>query len=265
MLKGTVALWFVALASAAAARAGELPADEVRAQGEAPRRDAAEVTREGTFLPTTLSARIGDQRVTATALGGFDMADGQGALATFLVEGALFNRVTLRVGVEYLPASATWSPTVGFRAGLLRQERFGVDLGFSAVYKQRGYTQSSGEFEFALMIDHRWRKFGVFGNVVFGTGIDPRERDGELRAAFLYFAHPRVNVGVDARARFDLGDDTPGREEDALKSNIDFMAGPIVSVAVSHFVLLAQAGVHTLVADDTAAGFFATGGVGASF
>lgn len=240
-------------------------ADEIRAESTAPRRDAAEVSREGTFLPTTLSARIGDQRVAATALGGFDTADGQGALATFLVEGALFNRITLRVGVEYLPASTTWSPTVGFRAGLLRQEKYGVDLGFSAVYKQRGYTQSSGEFEFALTIDHRWNKFGVFGNVVFGTGIDPRERDGELRAAFLWFAHPRVNVGLDARARFDLGEDTPGREEDQLKSNIDFFGGPVLSVAVSRFALLAQAGAHVLVADDTAAGFFATGGVGASF
>jgi hypothetical protein len=242
------------------------PADELHLQSWAPRRDAAEVTREGTFLPTTLSARIGDQRVTAIGLGGFDTAARQGPLATFLVEGALFNRVTLRFGADYLPASGTWSPTVGFRAGLMRQEKYGVDVGFSAVYKQRGYTQSSGEFEFALMVDHRWRRFGLFGNAVFGTGIDPRERDGELRAAFLWFAHSRVNVGLDARARFDLGDQTTSRERDNLASAFDFTAGPILSVAVWHVVFLAQVGMHTLLAGDQAiSGFVATGGVGASF
>jgi hypothetical protein len=256
------------LLAAGVARAGE-PMDDVHAAApdapRAPKRDAADVAREGTFLPSTLSARVGDQRVAAVALGGYDMADSQGALASFLVEGALWNRLALRAGVDYLPATGAWSPSVGLRAGLLRQERHGVDLGFSAVYKQRGYTQSSGEFEFALAVDHRWRTLGLYANVVFGTGIDPRERDGELRAALLWFAHSRVSVGVDARARFDLGDDTPGREQDRLKSTIDFLGGPLVSVAVSHFVLLAQAGVHVLQADDTAAGFFATGGAGACF
>jgi hypothetical protein len=252
----------VTFAAAVAAADERPPADADRA----PRRDAAEVAREGTFLPFTLSGRIGDQRVSAVALGGYDTSDAEGPIATAVVEGALFNRVALRVGIDYLAPTNAVSPSVGLRAGILRQEQFGVDVGFAIVYKQRGYTESSGEFELAFTIDHRWRKLGLFGNLVFGTGIDPRERDGEVRAAVIWFAHERVNVGLDARARFDLGGDTPGREKNKLESDFDLVAGPLVSVAVSHVVFLAQAGVHSRLQQDTAyTGFVAQGGLGLAF
>src|SRR5207302_5025611 len=52
-------------------------------------RDAQTGVREGTFLPQTLSARIGDQRVMALALAGYDTTAGQGALFQTVVEGAI--------------------------------------------------------------------------------------------------------------------------------------------------------------------------------
>src|SRR4051794_1307931 len=42
------------------------------------RNSAAQVTRDGTFLPTTLPARVGDHYVAALFLGGYETTPGQG-------------------------------------------------------------------------------------------------------------------------------------------------------------------------------------------
>src|SRR5262245_19624067 len=42
--------------------------------------DAAQVSRDGTFLPFTLSARIGDQYIAGRVLGGYDSTEGEGGL-----------------------------------------------------------------------------------------------------------------------------------------------------------------------------------------
>ena len=237
------------------------------AEEEGPvRRDAATVSRDGTFLPLTLTPRIGDQRVMGMFLGGYDTAQGQGATFSSVVEGALFNRVALRVGVDYLSGTGQWSPSAGVRVGILRQEKYGVDLGLAAMYKNTGFSEANGEFELIVSIGRRWNRFSLFGNAAYGQGLTATERDAEARVGFLYAVHERVNVGFDARARFDLGADDPARVTKKLETEFDLLAGPLASVAVGPVAFLAQAGAHVMsIHEEPIVGFAAIGGVGAAF
>jgi hypothetical protein len=251
------------LAWAAQARAEELVAGGER---PAPARDAAQATRDGALLPLSLSPRVGDQRVAALSLGGYDTAPGHGAAFSTVVEGALFRRVAVRAGIEYVPQLQTVSPQAGARVAILGQERFGLDLGVAALYKNLGFSEARGELELAVLVARRWGRAALFGNLVYGQGLDAGERDAEARCAFLFGARPWLNVGLDVRARLDLGADDAAREAKQLTSSFDLVGGPLVSVAVSHVMFLAQLAPHVLVMhDQPRVGVAALGGVGTAF
>lgn len=216
-----------------------------------PRRSAFAVAGDGQLLPGTFAARIGDQRVIGVALGGYDSADSQGAVFSGLVEGAVWNRVALRVGYDYLGGQGTGNVSAGLRFGVLRQELQGLDLGVMVQYKQRGFTQSNGEIEIVLAGSRRWDRFGLFANLVYGQGFEQKERDGEVRVAGLYSLGERAHVGLEARSHFDLGEErgaarVPGSPPEAA---FDLVAGPLVTVALGPVALLAEAGMHALVLD----------------
>src|SRR5439155_26395136 len=141
----------------------------------------------------------------------YDTTPGQGALFQTAVERANVNRVAIRAGVEYTPDAGKFSPSVGLRVGILRQERFGVDFALGAFYKNIGFTEEKGELEFFAMLARRWNRVALFANLVYGQGLDAAERDAEVRVAVLAEVHKRVNVGVDLRGRFDLGEETAAR------------------------------------------------------
>src|SRR5262245_7412183 len=75
---------------------GQAPAPH-DAESPPKRRDAQSVTEDGQVLPGTFAARIGDQRVIALGMSGYDSAESQGAVFSGMVEGAIINRVALRV------------------------------------------------------------------------------------------------------------------------------------------------------------------------
>ena len=207
------ALVAMALLLAAPAGADEVGTPQVDAEMPVKRRDAAQVARDGTFLPTTWSARVGE------------------------------NTKIVLTGDPYQ-----------------------IDFGLAAFYKNRGFSEADGEIEVAVLLARRWGRLGTFANVVYGQGINPDERDAEIRLAALYAANEHVNLGMDVRARLDLGEHDAARDADKLENDFDFIAGPIVSYAVSHLYLTAQAGVHTVVQREVAsAGFVALGGVGTAF
>jgi hypothetical protein len=263
---GSLLLTVTGFLAAPPSRADGPPTPQLESSVPAPARDAATVTRDGTFLPTTLAARIGDQRIAVFSQGGYDTAPAQGAVFSTVVEGAVYNRVALRAGIEYSPSITSVSPSVGVRVGILRQEKFGIDLGFVAQYKNLGFSEASGEFEFLALLGHRWNRLGLFANIAYGQGLDAGERDVEARLAFLYAVHRLVNVGVDARARIDLGEEDEARDAKKLTSQFDFIGGPLVTVAVSQVMFMVQAGAHALVVNETAqAGFAAIGGIGTAF
>jgi hypothetical protein len=259
-------LW-AALAGATVARADDAGSADrgLVIEEEAPR--AATVAREGQLLPQTFSATIGHKQVLGMFLGGYDSAADQGPQFSALVEGQLFNRVALRVGVDYQDGIHNVYPSVGVRVGLLQQAKYKIDLGLLAQYKNLGFSEASGEFEFGVLVGHRWGKLGAQLNALYGQGLDAGERDAEVRASLLWYAHPRLNAGLDARARIDLGADDVGRAKSKLESNFDFLGGVIGQITVvEHLVLMAEVGPHVVViAEKPAAGVMAIAGVGATY
>jgi hypothetical protein len=234
---------------------------------DVPRRDGMQVTLDGTFLPTVLTARIGDQRVAALSLGGYETTPGRGAVLSTFVEGALFHRVALRAGMEYVSAVGGVRPSAAVRVALLRQERHHLDLALSLAYKNLGFSEAKGgEFEVVVALARRWGGLGLFGNLVYGQGIDRSERDAELRLALLQALGRRVNLGLDARARLDLGADTPARLGSGIEDDFDFVAGPLVCVALGPMALLAQLGGTAVIRQERpTGGFIAQGGLGGAF
>jgi hypothetical protein len=254
--------------AASAARAEDAGSAErdVTVVDEAPPR-AAEVAREGQLLPQTFSATIGHKQVIGLFTGGYDSAANQGPQFGALVEGQLWNRVALRVGVDYQDSIHNVYPSVGLRVGILRQDKHKVDVAVIGQYKNLGFSEASGEFEFGALVGHRWGKVGAQLNALYGQGLDAGERDAEVRASLLWYAHPRINVGLDARARFDLGEDNPNRVKSKLEADFDFMGGAIGQITVvQHLVLLAEVGPHVVVIQEKpSAGVMAIAGVGATY
>ena len=262
------------LAAGGVARADDAPAPPENAGNadrglavdeEAPH--AAAVAREGQLLPQTYSATIGHKQVIGLFLGGYDSAPEQGAQFSAVVEGQLFNRVALRVGVDYEDGIHNVYPSVGLRVGVLRQERYKVDLGVLAQYKNLGFSEASGEFEVGLLLGRRWGRLGAQFNALYGQGLDPGERDAEVRASLLWYVLPRVNAGLDAHARFDLGADDAARAKAQLEADLDFAGGLIGQITVvDHLVLLAEVGPHVVVINQQpSTGVMAIAGVGATY
>ena len=218
-------------------------------------RDAQSVIQDGTFFPGTYAARIGDQRVSALAYSGYDSNASQGGVLTSVVEGAIVNRIAIRVGYDYVSTQSGGTLSAGLRFGVLRQELNGIDLGFFVQYKQKGFTESNGEIEMALTLSRRWNHFGLYGNLVYGQGFERQERDGEVRVSGIYTLAKRFNVGFEARSHFDLGDAVgsplPGSPPEAA---FDLLVGPMALISLGPVAFLAEAGYHTLVIDNGDAG-----------
>jgi hypothetical protein len=264
----TVALSLTLAPTARAEEPPPAPSDE-----PAPARDAAQVARDGTFNPETVSARIGDQHVSAIVTGGYDTTStAQGGNVNALVEGALYHTVALRVGVNSLLATGDSISrnvySVGLRVGVLRQERHGIDLGVGFTYKSTGFTETTGEIEFMVSLARRWNRLAAFANLVYGQGFISNERDGEVRLGVLYALTQRLNVGVDGVSRFDLGRGAGSAFAKPGESDFELLVGPVATLALGPVVLLAQAGSHTLFIDQSgliATGFAGLAGVGTAF
>jgi hypothetical protein len=266
MLHRTIAICLALVPAAAFADPKPTPDVQDVAPTEEPSH-AAEVAREGQTLPQTFSATIGHKAVVGVFTGGYDSAPGAGPAFGAVVEGQLWNRVALRVGVDYQDAIHSVYPTAGVRVGILRQDKYKVDLGVIAQYKNLGFSEASGEFEMGVAVGHRWNKLGVQANALYGQGLVPGERDAELRASALYFVHPKINVGLDMRARLDLGEDNAQRQKDKLENDFDFLGGAVAQVVVlKHLILLAEVGPHVVIFQEKAsAGALAIGGIAATY
>ena len=68
-----------------------------------------------------------------------------------------------------------------------------------------GGNAEEGEIEGIVAIGRRFGRVNAFTNLVFGSDFESNERDGEVRLGGIYTVSDHVNVGLDARARFDLG------------------------------------------------------------
>jgi hypothetical protein len=212
--------------------------DEAAAASDEEGPPAALEAREGQLTPQTLSAVIGHKQIIALMVGGFDAAPDRGIVFNAGVEGELWHRVALEVGLEYAGDIQAVYRSLGVRVSLLRQEPHKLDLGLVGEYRSLAHVP--GTFELGLLAGRRWRRLGLQANALYGQGLDPGERDVELRAALLFFVRPRLNVGIDLRGRFDLS-------RKSAESKLELIACALGQLTVGdHVVLIAELGQHVV-------------------
>lgn len=194
----------------------------------------------GMFLPFSVSPRTDSQRGVVRVLGGYDSARERMQLEA-LGDVTIFGPVAVRLGATYGQRQDTFRPTVGLRVQALSQERQGIDLGVGAFYKPEGFTEPEGEIELMLTFARRFGRLASFANVVYGQDPEGRERDGELRLGALYALATPLQLGLDARLRFDLGSEEEKRAGEG-GAEYDLVVGPTASYALGTVALIAQTG-----------------------
>jgi hypothetical protein len=227
-------VWLVVVGSASVARAQEV-IEVQRAPDPAVR--AADA---GSFLPDTLSARVGSTQTFAYGSGGFDSSRG-GPLVDAAVEVSIWGPLALRAQTTYSNDTNRMRPSVAGRVQILRQATHGVDGSLTVFYKTEGFTETEGEIETFVSVGHRFDRVSLLGNAVYGQDPEGNERDGELRAAaFWQSNNGRYIVGLDARTRFAIGAQH-GRAA-TTEPKLDVEGGPVGTVAVGPIAVFAEAG-----------------------
>jgi len=226
-------------------------------------RPIGELVLDGTFMPFSLPARVGQTRAFAWGSGGYDSAR-KGAVADTAAEVQLWGPIALRGGATYSNETDRMRPSVGLRAQLLRQDRSGIDGALGVFYKAEGFTEAEGEIETFLSLGHVFERTAIMGNLVYGQDPEGNERDGEVRGSVLRRAG-RFAFGVDTRARSALGTQ---RGTAAVKEpKYDATLGALGSVTVGGLVLFAEAGPNVVKMPQTTArtGAMAFAGLGSAF
>ena len=107
--------------------------------------------------------------------------------------------------------------------------------------------------------------FITFANLVYAQDPEADDFEGEVRAAALYRAMPRLNLGLQASYHQDLGS-TDERRFGRVQPDYELIAGPVATYARSGWVLLVQVGVDALQQQETKqVGAVAVAGIGTSF
>src|SRR5689334_11373663 len=81
----------------------------------------ASATREGSFVPLTVSANVGSTGAYATSYGGYDTARSNGVFAA-TAEVRLWGPIALRGTAEYGGSTKRMRPSIGLRGQILREE-----------------------------------------------------------------------------------------------------------------------------------------------
>jgi hypothetical protein len=257
----SVAAALTLLALAAPARA----ADEGI---EPPPSEARQSVEAGLLLPTTLPAAVGVTPAVVTALGGYDGAR-HGAALSAVADIRVWGPLAVRLGASYLPQSAaderTMQPQVGLRLQVLDQGHHGLDAGVGLLFKRDRYSYDGGEVELAVMAARRLGRLGMFANAALGQDPEGDDREGTINAAALYGVGPHLQLGVDARVRFDVFS-SDGRRSARGEPGLDLAAGPTAAVPVGPVAFVAQLGYSVLrLGGRTEGGLLALGGLARAF
>jgi len=220
-------------------------------------------TRTGQFLPLTLAPNVGSHRALAAGFGGYDSAPRQPRVESF-AEARVYGPFALRFGVQWRDANERVAPSITGRVQLLSQDKHGVDGGVAVSYKAEGFTEPRGEIEVALALARSFGSWRVGANLVYGQDAEGRERDGELRAAALCHLVSLYYLGIDGRARMDLGSEHGLDEGEHERSKYDFDVGTVLSSALGPVALGVHGGFsgHRRADEPTHLGFVAVAGLG---
>lgn len=243
------------------AQAGE-PSD-ARTTPVRPHLDAAASASEGLFLPSLIppgSERA--SRVHAAVWAGYDSAH-EGSVVRSFVDATVYGPLSIRAGISYLPETPERSaqPHVGARLSLLNEDTHGLALGVGAFYRMERFTQEEGLAQALLSVGKHFGRTGVFANVVYGQDVEGDDREGELLVGVLHALSARLQLGVEARARFNLGSSDEKRREQPL-SSFDAHLAPTLSYALGPLALFAEVGPALARAHSARTGLLAMFGLG---
>jgi hypothetical protein len=219
----------------------------------------------GSFLPLSLSPRVGGVAAEAAGYGGYDSAESAGVMSSF-AEARIYGPLAVRAGATLNDGGEELGPFIGGRVQLLTEADHGIDAGAAVFYKAEGFDEPEGELELVLSIGKRVGRTLLIGTLAYGQDPEGNERDGELRAAALFRLAPSLHLGVDAQGRFDLGSD----REKLRKTNeptYDLDAGPVLTCALGPIALMAHSGVSVVrrLEQPADVGVVALGGIGTAF
>lgn len=225
---------------------------------------AAESAAAGAFSAFNIAARSDTQRTLARAVGGYEGASDKALFDTAL-EARIMERIALRAGGSYLPASDGFGLRFGGKVDALRQETTGVDLAIAGGYESTGFNEVAAVGG-QLALGRSFGRLLLLANVGYARGLEQQEEQyASAGAAALYRVTSDMQVGVDSRFRIDLerdDDEPPGERE------WDLLAGPQVTVAVGPIALSGSAGLSAQrlrLEADTQVGALGQLGVGAAF
>jgi len=158
----------------------------------------------------------------------------------------VYDPIAVRVGVQYADQpEERLRPNVGARVQALNQADHAIDMSIGLFYKPEGFTEGEGEIEAVVALGRSFGRTSLFGDLVYGQDPEGNERDGEVRLAILYLVAERFSLGLDSRARFDLGTGEEKLEEEG-GVEFDLSAGPGVSYQLGEIAIGAHAGVSVL-------------------
>jgi hypothetical protein len=228
---------------------------------ERPEPDVQVAAEAGSFVPQTLSARVGATPGLALGSGGYDSARRAPSMDS-AAEVSVWGPFALRAGVTYSTDSKRMRPSVGGRVQVLRQEAHGIDGALSVFFKTEGFTEPEGEIETFASIGRRFQHFAVTGNLVYGQDPEGNERDGEIRFA-AFRQGRRLGIGLDSRLRFAIG----VQHVSNVEPKLDFFGGPVGTLLAGPVALFAEAGpsAFEVAGSPVRAGVSGLAGVGASF
>jgi hypothetical protein len=195
----------------------------------------------GMMLPLTIAPRTDSQRGVVRAIGGYDSARDRAQFEA-TADVTIFGPFAVRVGAQYGQQRNSFRPSVGLRVQALTQERYGIDLGFGGFYKPEGFTEMEGEIEVMVMVARHFGRLGTFANLVYGQDPEGKERDGELRLGALYAVSVPLQVGLDTRLRFDLGEENEQVRKKEGGAEFDILVGPTASYALGPVAVIGHAG-----------------------
>lgn len=227
----------------------------------------------GTALAGDGDSDTGDQLVRARISGGPDApAPGLGAsisggwggahaqaIGAISAEGLIWNRLTIRAGVDYDAGKSRPSASASYVLYDAATHPVGVLVGLA--YKPEGLTEPEGEMEATIAAAHRIGAGQLAASVTYGQDADFKERDGEVAISGVEPIAKHAALGGVARYRNGLGSATD------LGARWDSLAGAMARVKLDQYVLTFVGGTEVIGVDvgGTKVGVLGTVAVGAWF
>jgi hypothetical protein len=195
------------------------------------------------MTPSMMGPGRAAEHVYVGVEGGWD-GPRRGAAYETNIEGRVMGPVSLRAGATSSLAgvSAKASPSFFLKVDLLRQDQHGIAGALFGGYRGEGFNLVPA-LEVGIALAHRSDHVSLISTAAYGQGLERSERYGDVRVAGMLRLHSLVDVGLDARARFDLeiDDDEPPGE-----AAVDGVAGPIFVWRLGPVSVSGQAGVGVI-------------------